>query len=144
MVTQYRGQPWQSPGAAQRNEADLREQYQEYLRQLNQQYQNQATGAYNTISTQQANERLSNLGLNFAGDTGQQALAAARMQGDIGQLGAQQDRARQEALLDIRQLQFQREQQRLNMVDDLQRTAYQRGSTQVRSPFQEAMARLGY
>lgn len=142
MVTQYRGMQWQQ--SPQERKYDATQQYQEYLRQLQQQYQNQAQAIYNTQSTQQANERLSNLGLNFAGDAGQQALTASRMRGDLGELAMRQQQARDNMLLDMQQLKFQREQQRLNMADDLQQVKYQRGTQQVPHPFEVAMKRGGY
>ncbi len=51
-------------------------------RQVGQQGQQ---GAYNTISTQNANEQLAGLGLNFAGDIANQRIQAMRIQGDIAQ-----------------------------------------------------------
>jgi hypothetical protein len=142
MVAQYRGQPWQQ--SPQERKYDATQQYQEYLRQLQQQYQNQAQAIYNTQSTQQANERLSNLGLNFAGDAGQQALTASRMRGDISELAMRQQQARDNMLLDLAQLRHQREQTKLNMADDLQQLKYNRGTQQVPHPFEVAMKRGGY
>ena len=136
----YRAQPYQTPPGQQNY--DAQQAYSDMLNRLRQVNTNAAQGVYNTMQEQDANTRLSNLGLNFANDTGQQQLQASRMYGDVGQLQAQQARARLQALLDIKQLAFQRDQQRLGMSDDLTRLQYQRATQQVQNPWQQAMATL--
>ena len=88
----YRAQPWQQ--SPQERKYDAQRAYQEYLQQLRQQYENASRGVYNTISEQQANQQLASLGLNFATDAYQQALAQARISGDISELGMRQQQAR--------------------------------------------------
>lgn len=137
----YRAQPWQQ--SPQERKYDAQRAYQEYLQQLRQQYENASRGVYNTISEQQANQQLASLGLNFATDAYQQALAQARISGDISELGMRQQQARDNMLMDMAQTRWQREQQRLGMRDDLTRIGYQRATSEEQSPYMRALRQLG-
>ena len=141
-----RSQPWNAPPSQgqQQQQYNTQQMYQDMLARMRQKYQNEAQGIYNTMADQQANERLSALGLNFANDAYQQDMAVARMRGDIGQTAMQQQQARNRMLLDIAQTNWQREQQRLGMQSDYQRNAYGMAMSEQRNPFMEAMQTLGY
>lgn len=137
----YRAQPWQQ--SPQERKYDAQRAYQEYLQQLRQQYESASRGVYNTISEQQANQQLASLGLNFATDAYQQALAQARILGDISELSMRQQQARDNMLMDMARTRWQREQQRLGMRDDLTRTVHQRATSEEQSPYMRALRQLG-
>lgn len=132
--TAYNYQQQQDAERRQRQaEAESDRRFQESLAAqiASQQYQNQSQGIYNANAIAEAMNRLSSLGLNFAGDAIQRQMALLRGQGDITQLAASQRDAANRAAMDVAQTQFSRNQQQLNAQDDLSRLQYQRANNEV-------------